>query len=146
MDAADDRSFGALLREFRLAARLSQEALAERAGMSARGISDLERGVHRVPYRHTLMRLLDALGLDREQRAALEAASRRAGRPAASPPRPEASSLHNLPEEATSFIGRAAEIAALEELLRQPEVRLVTLTGPGGSGKTRLALRAAANL
>ncbi len=145
MDTPEERSFSALLRRFRLAAGLSQEELAERAGMSVRGISDLERGIHRVPYRHTLTQLLDALGLDREQRAALEA-SRRTGRLAASPPRPEASSLHNLPEEATSFIGRAAEIAALEELLRRPEVRLVTLTGPGGSGKTRLALRAAANL
>ena len=62
----------------------------------------------------------------------MEAASRRTVRAAASPPRREAS-LHNLPEEATSFIGRVAEMAALEELLRRPEVRLVTLTGPGGS-------------
>ena len=145
MDTPKERSFGALLRQFRLAAGLPQEELAERAGTSARGISDLERGVHRVPHRHTLIQLVEALGLDREQRAALEAASRRTVRAAASPPRREVS-LHNLPEEATSFIGRAAEIAALEDLLRKPEVRLVTLTGPGGSGKTRLALRAAANL
>jgi predicted ATPase/tetratricopeptide (TPR) repeat protein len=146
MDAADDRSFGALLREFRLAARLSQEALAERAAMSARGISDLERGIHRAPYQQTVNLLVDALGLDRGQRALMAAAARRTGRMAAVPPRPQTSPRHNLPEEATSFVGRAAELAMLKDLLQRPQVRLVTLTGPGGSGKTRLALRAAANL
>ena len=145
MDTLKESSFGALLRRFRLAVGLSQEELAERAGLSARGISDLERGVHRVPYRDTLIRLFEVLALDREQQAAMEAASRRTVRAAASPPPPEASP-HNLPEEATSFIGRVGELAALEELLRRPEVRLVTLTGPGGSGKTRLARRVAANL
>ena len=161
MDAADDRSFGALLRGFRLAAGLSQEALAERAGMSARGISDLERGIHRAPYKQTLDLLLDALELDREQRAQMAAAARRPGRNAANSRRSQGPGAqgsgargsgaqtaprHNLPEEATSFIGRAAEVAMLKDLLQRPRVRLVTLTGPAGSGKTRLALRAAANL
>src|SRR5260370_13315086 len=75
MDTLKERSFGALLRRFRLAAGLSQEELAERAGMSARGISDLERGVHRVPYRHTLIRLSEVLGLDPDQRATMETAT-----------------------------------------------------------------------
>jgi predicted ATPase/DNA-binding XRE family transcriptional regulator len=146
MDAADDRSFGAFLREFRLAAHLSQEALAERAGMSARGISDLERGIHRTPYQQTVNLLLDALGLNREQRVLMAAAARRPERMDAVPRQSQPSPRHNLPEEATSFIGRAAEVATLKDLLQRPQVRLVTLTGPGGSGKTRLALRAAANL
>src|SRR6202044_2567906 len=146
MDAADDRSFGALLREFRLAARLSQEALAERAGMSARGISDLERGIHRAPYQQTVNLLLEALELNREQRAVMTAAARRPPRMHGGRPRWQAAPRHNLPEEAPSFIGRAAEVAMLKDLLQRPQVRLVTLTGPGGSGKTRLALRAAASL
>src|SRR5918996_2077415 len=50
----------------------------------------------------------------------------------------------NLPTERTAFIGRDRELAGLLELLRRR--RLVTLTGPGGTGKTRLALRAAAEL
>ena len=48
-----------------------------------------------------------------------------------------------LPNDATTFIGRGAELADLEALLRRDDVRMVTLTGPGGIGKTRLALRAA---
>src|SRR5271156_4317822 len=104
MNAADDRSFGALLRGLRLAAGLSQEALAERAGMSARGISDLERGIHRAPYRQTLDLLLDALELDREQRALMAAAARRPGKTAANPVRAQTPGVqtpprHNLPEE-----------------------------------------------
>jgi predicted ATPase len=114
--------------------------------MSARGISDLERGIHRAPYQQTVNLLLDALGLNREQRVLMAAAARRPGRMAAVPLRSQPSPRHNLPEEATSFIGRAAEVAMLKDLLQRPQVRLVTLTGPGGSGKTRLALRAAANL
>src|SRR5918993_3079061 len=54
--------------------------------------------------------------------------------------------LHALPSQATAFLGREHELAQLVALLRDPAVRLVTLTGPGGTGKTRLALQAAAEL
>jgi predicted ATPase len=59
---------------------------------------------------------------------------------------PPLKTLHqtNLPVPATPFLGREREIDELAILLRRPEVRLVTLTGPGGSGKTRLSLQAAA--
>lgn len=50
--------------------------------------------------------------------------------------------LHNLPASPTNFIGRTAELAELTDLLQRPDVRLVTLTGPGGTGKTRLSLEA----
>ncbi|MDQ2713634.1 MAG: tetratricopeptide repeat protein [Chloroflexota bacterium] len=52
----------------------------------------------------------------------------------------------NLPVQSTSFIGRQREIAAIEQLVRREDVRLLTLTGPGGMGKTRLALQVAASL
>ena len=59
---------------------------------------------------------------------------------------PPLKTLHetNLPVPATPFLGREHEIDQITGLLRRPDVRLVTLTGPGGSGKTRLALQAAA--
>jgi len=52
-------------------------------------------------------------------------------------------SQHNLPAQPTPFIGRAAQLAALQELILKPEIRLVTLLGPGGTGKTRLSLQVA---
>ncbi len=56
---------------------------------------------------------------------------------------PTGRSVHNLPEPPTVFIGRTAQVAATRELLLRPNTRLVTLTGPGGTGKTRLGLQAA---
>ena len=61
-------------------------------------------------------------------------------------PRAQAASGHNLPLPLTRFFGRDEELADLNGLLLDDEVRLVTLTGPGGSGKTRLALEAAREL
>ena len=74
MPRADGPSpFGALLQEYRATAGLSQEELAERAGLSRRGISDLERGERRVPHPATVRRLAKALSLDHVRRAALVA-------------------------------------------------------------------------
>src|SRR5690349_1928416 len=76
--AEDQRTFGSLLRRYRVMAGLTQEALAEGAGISLRGISDLERGLRRVPYPDTVERLIEALGLGTAERDALFAARRRA--------------------------------------------------------------------
>ena len=54
--------------------------------------------------------------------------------------------LHNLPAQTTTFVGRETEIAAVKNLLSQPNIRLLTLTGAGGSGKTRLGLQVAVEL
>ena len=54
--------------------------------------------------------------------------------------------LHNLPAQPTTLLGREAEVAAARALLQQDGVRMVTLTGPGGTGKTRLGLQVGAEL
>jgi len=69
--------FGDLLRRNRLAAGLTQEALAERAGLSLRGVSDLERGARTLPRRDTVLRLASALHVDEAGQAALLQAARR---------------------------------------------------------------------
>jgi predicted ATPase/transcriptional regulator with XRE-family HTH domain len=140
-------AFGALLKRYRLAAGLSQETLADRAGMSANGIGALERGDRRTPRRETLALLADALDLSAEQRRAFSAAAlrpaliRAAGSAAAHGPWPDAPSS-NLPLSLTSFVGRTVELADVAALLRAH--RLVTLTGSGGIGKSRTALEAGA--
>ena len=72
-----DSAFGGLLRRHRAAAALSQEALAERAGLSARAVADLERGVRRFPYPETVKRLSDSLNLAAPERAAFIKAAER---------------------------------------------------------------------
>jgi non-specific serine/threonine protein kinase len=137
-------SFGTRLRRARLAAGLTQEALAERAGLSARGIQDLERGLRATPQRQTVRLLSRALGLAPGAAAALEATVSRARRPGGPGPAGRPGSARGwLPWPLTSFVGRERELAAVRQLLGQH--RLVTLTGPGGVGKTRLALQAAAD-
>ena len=69
-------SVGTLLKRYRRAAGLTQEALAEQAGISADTVSELERGVNLRPRTDTLDRLADALGLAPTERAQLQAAAR----------------------------------------------------------------------
>lgn len=141
----DDTALGLLLQRERRAAGLTQEELAERAGISARTVSDIERGLRGSVYRDTAARIAAALGLAAEERAEFEAVARghrpssapsgrfdAAGRPVAAPPVPS-----------TRLIGREREVASILTRLSDPRVRLLTLTGPGGIGKTRLAVEVA---
>src|ERR687885_1819841 len=137
MHADDDRPFGELLRRYRSTAGVTQEELAERAGITAKAVGALERGERRQPWPETVRRLATALGLPEDARAAFLAAVSR--QPvAASLPTPQ----WRLPAPLTPLGGRGREVAEVRRLLA--EARLVTLTGVGGTGKTRLALQVAA--
>jgi predicted ATPase len=122
--------FSQLFRRLRRAAHLTQEELADKSGYSPDYVSMLERGL-RAPPPLTIDILAKALRLKETERAALLAAG---GAVPSSPPPPAV--------EPTDLVGRDADEAKALEILRG--VRLLTLTGPGGVGKTRLASRLAA--
>jgi predicted ATPase/DNA-binding XRE family transcriptional regulator len=136
--------FGALLREYRHAAGLTQEELAERAGISPRSISEMERGGTHVPRRDTIGLLASALELTEDERRAFEVLIDERRRQLSSPdtdteasPRAGGRPRHNVPRLLTSCIGREPELEALAAFVVGSP--LVSLIGAGGVGKTRLA-------
>ncbi|WP_457188261.1 ATP-binding protein [Nocardioides sp. P5_E3] len=146
MGTRGDGTLGSVLRGLREGAGLSQEELAERAGLSPHAISALERGTRTRPYPHTLRSLATALDLGEDQRTALLAAvPPRSPRHAAPTSAADGTSgRRDLPVPATPLIGRDDDVGRVADLLRTS--RLVTLSGPGGVGKTRLSLAAAASV
>ena len=136
-------SLGARLRDLRETAGLTQEELAERAGLTAKTISLLERGERKHPYPHTVRSLAEALELSEGERAVLTEAIPRRGD--GDPVPFEAAGTHSfaLPVSLTPLLGREREVEEIGGLLGRAAVRLLTLTGPGGIGKTRLGIEAA---
>lgn len=139
-DSGAAASFGALLRSLREAVGLTQEELAFRAGLSPNAIGSLERGVRRRPQPHTVRSLSDALGLSDEERVALLATVPRRSEADsfAAEVSPASPAVSALPHPATPLVGRERDIEEVMGLLARSDVRLVTLTGIGGVGKTRL--------
>jgi len=143
--------FAGLLRQLRAGAQLTQAELAKAAGVSTRSVSDLERGINRTARQDTAVRLAGALGLAEPVRSLfvaaalgrIPAAQVLAARPRQAPGEPltSAGGVHGFVPALTSFVGRAGPVRAVAALLGRN--RLVTVTGPGGTGKTRLAAEVA---
>jgi predicted ATPase/DNA-binding XRE family transcriptional regulator len=134
----ESTALAAHLRRLRLVAGLSQLALAEKAGVSVATIGAIEEGQRRRPYLHTLRALADSLELTGSERAALLSFHVEVAH----------SEDVSAPVPPTPLVGRESEIAEASALLTSstPSVRLLALIGPGGVGKTRLALEVAATV
>jgi tetratricopeptide (TPR) repeat protein/transcriptional regulator with XRE-family HTH domain len=164
-------SFGVLLRRYRLASGLSQEELAQRAGLSVRALANMERGRTRRPYKRSVRLLTDALGLAEPHREELERASRpidddsfahglaaarkavagaryprqsaaTGSQPVAATQRPA-----QLPRDVSEFTGRVSQVGRLRDLLGDDNstgnAGIAVITGPGGIGKSALAIHVA---
>ena len=152
-------SFAGLLRQLRTEAALTQEELAEAAGVSPRSVSDLERGINRTARKDTALLLADALNLTGPVREVFVAAAR--GRaPAADvlatrqgvvPGAFAAAATQALPRDLAAFTGRQAEFAQLMETLADAAVGgevvgIHAIDGMAGIGKTTFAVHAAHQL
>ncbi|MFG6503991.1 helix-turn-helix domain-containing protein [Microbacterium sp. P05] len=136
---ADNERAADLIRRLRADAGMTLEQLAEAAGVSVRGISDIERGVTVAPRAATLRALAGGLGLD-------EAATANLVHSSSSALQPPADLLEGIrPPRLADFVGRDEEVAQLEAALARPGA-VAVITGPAGFGKTSLAIETAARL
>ncbi|MDQ5825029.1 MAG: tetratricopeptide repeat protein [Chloroflexota bacterium] len=148
-------TFGRWLKAQRQAMDLTQERFADRVGCTMSAIEKIERGVRR-PSQQVAERMAEVLSIAPEERQAFMAWAR--GLQAqyepvlpqsiaiAPPQQATPPVVTNLPAPVTPFVGREAEVARVRSMLWRTGVRLVTLTGPPGIGKTRLGLAVAASL
>ena len=150
--------FAGVLRRLRTEAGLTQEELAEAAGLSPRSVSDLERGIHRTARKDTAVLLADALGLAEPPRALFVAAAR--GRALAAEvlavvrgeaPGAAAAATRTLPRDIANFTGRERELAWLLEAVIPTAadggmVGIHAIDGMAGVGKTTFAVHAAHRL
>src|SRR6266511_3831911 len=138
-------SFGYWVRRRRKALDLTQADLARKVGCAEVTIQKIEADERR-PSTQIAARLAEQLRISPDERAAFLRSAR--GELAVdrlhAPDTPATIPQHNLPLQLTSFIGRARELVTIAAMLGN--ARLLTLTGPGGSGKTRLALRLAEDM
>ncbi len=148
-----------MLRRLRAEAGLTQEELAEAAGVSPRSVSDLERGIHATAHKDTAVLLAGALGLAEPARALFVAAARGrapaaevlAARQGMPPGAFAAAATRGLPRDIAAFTGRQAELARLMGTLNDVAagggvVGICAVNGMAGIGKTTFAVHAAHRL
>src|SRR5574342_823728 len=150
MDA--EVSFGLWLQKRRKALDLTREELAQKIGCSASALRKIETDV-RHPSKQLAELLANALDIPMEERSTFIRIARgeqSIERMRSSAPLPDLSQLqpprtitNPIPIPSTPLIGRESELSALRQMLEDPQCRLITLVGPGGIGKTRLALEIA---
>lgn len=146
--AAAQVSLGAWIQQRRKALDLTQDDLARRVGCSLSAIRKIERDERR-PSVQVAELLAEHLRISSDQRETFLRVARahlrvdRLPPPALTSAGDGAAAPSNLPLPRTPLVGREPELAALGRLLGEPPCRLLTLTGPGGIGKTRLAIEAA---
>ncbi|HEV8194124.1 MAG TPA: helix-turn-helix domain-containing protein, partial [Ktedonobacterales bacterium] len=155
MNTIEPAPFGALLRYHRAKARLTQEQLAARAGVSTDTIAALEHGRRRAPRSGTVDLLASALQLSHAERAAFDAAARPLGAITVADLAVDARNVDKRADKTaglrirwlsvypTPLVDRSHEVKTILQMLKEDGVRLLTLVGPAGVGKTRLALAAA---
>jgi tetratricopeptide (TPR) repeat protein/transcriptional regulator with XRE-family HTH domain len=136
-------AFAGLLRELRTEAGLTQEELAEAAGLTSRAISYLERGEVTTPHKETVRLLADALRLVGPARAQFETTARRRAGPGGVD---AAAVTRTLPRDVASFTGRQRELAEIAAGAECPVVSIHAIGGMAGIGKTAFAVHAAHRL
>jgi tetratricopeptide (TPR) repeat protein/transcriptional regulator with XRE-family HTH domain len=149
-------TFAGLLRQLRAEVRLTQEELAEAAGLSPRSVSDLERGINRTARKESAQLLADALSLTGQSRVLFVAAARGraqaaevlAARDGEAARAATAAAVRSLPRDIGSFTGREPELARLlaDVTADGGPVEIYAIDGMAGVGKTTLVVRAAHRL
>lgn len=145
-ECGNERSLGTLLRGWRERALMTQEQLAEKAGLNVRTVRRLETGALQQPRSRSIALLVKALELDTGERATLAAATREWQAPAGRVDPAPVTVPRQLPADVAALVGRESELALLETHRNANTVTVVLIDGMAGTGKTALAVHAAHRL